>query len=637
MADEAIQIVLTGRIDSKIATNIRNIADEALRADTALEELKATLKSFSAGNGISTYSTDVKQLRQELANAVRDQKALAAATNTAATSLRSAGTNSNKLASELKKVEANTGRATAQFTNMRGIMSNLVGTFASFFAIQQWAQASDAMKSYENRLKVVGLEGDKLDKTLGRISEAALRNGQSMDGLTQLYQKVASAGKDIGASQSEMLNFIDAVAAGLRIQGASATTANGALIQLAQGIGAARVEAQEFNSIVEAAYPLAQAAAKGIDGFAGSVNKLQSFIRSGGTITGAQLFQGILKGLDDLQGKVAKTELTIGQSLQNLRTRFELWTRSTAEQSGLVAKAINFIGENLTTIIPVIGAFGAAWLTIKAFSIITEIVGGIVALVRVIQMGAAAVLLFTSPWALLAAAILAVVVALAIVTGTMDGLIKTVGGFTGKLWESVTAQTGFKDIAGEAQAAATKLDQGFAGITSSAQGMTTATNDNKAAVNSWSKSVVTDVNKVVSAYNMLLGTQREAAAAAGAAQFAKNNPGAGNTKTSGSFTTIGAGANNNGGSFKRFAAGGSFKVNGKSGVDKNLVQFRAKNGERVDVLTTAQQRAQEENRKRQSDSQGSSPVFVFNITTPDADSFRLSRQQMANDTYAALA
>ncbi len=62
-----------------------------------------------------------------------------------------------------------------------------------------------------------------------------------------------------------------------------------------------------------------------------------------------------------------------------------------------------------------------------------------------------------------------------------------------------------------------------------------------------------------------------------------------------------------------FATGGSFMVGGEGGTDNNLVAFRASRGERVDVLTPAQQSAQTQGQT----SASSAPVSVTIINVVD--------------------
>lgn len=67
-----------------------------------------------------------------------------------------------------------------------------------------------------------------------------------------------------------------------------------------------------------------------------------------------------------------------------------------------------------------------------------------------------------------------------------------------------------------------------------------------------------------------------------------------------------------------FATGGDFTVGGQGGVDSQLVQFRASPGERVSV-----------SRNGDSSGGGSGQQIVFNIQTPNVESFRQSEAQIA--------
>ena len=71
-----------------------------------------------------------------------------------------------------------------------------------------------------------------------------------------------------------------------------------------------------------------------------------------------------------------------------------------------------------------------------------------------------------------------------------------------------------------------------------------------------------------------------------------------------------------------YANGGQFTVGGAAGQDRNLVGMRLSRGERVTVETPAQQKQNPQNNSSQTIN------MAFNITTPDAQSFRLSQNQI---------
>jgi phage-related minor tail protein len=84
-----------------------------------------------------------------------------------------------------------------------------------------------------------------------------------------------------------------------------------------------------------------------------------------------------------------------------------------------------------------------------------------------------------------------------------------------------------------------------------------------------------------------------------------------------------------------FAEGGTFDVNRQnsigttSGRDNRIVAFKANDSEEVEVRKKGSSKKQDG---------GGSPMYInFNITTPDADSFRRSQSQIFADAQAAMA
>lgn len=77
--------------------------------------------------------------------------------------------------------------------------------------------------------------------------------------------------------------------------------------------------------------------------------------------------------------------------------------------------------------------------------------------------------------------------------------------------------------------------------------------------------------------------------------------------------------------FTGFAGGGSFKVGGMGGIDRNLVAFRARNDETVTVTRPGEGVG------------GGGRAVTFNVYAQDANSFRATQRQMARREKQALA
>src|SRR5690606_8444204 len=137
--------------------------------------------------------------------------------------------------------------------------------------------------------------------------------------LVTLYGRAALVQKELGVSTEELLGFTNNVSLALRVAGSDAQSASGALLQLSQALGSGVVRAEEFNSILEGAPTIAQAAAAGLKEAGGSVAALRQLVIDG-EISSEAFFRAFEAGAPMLEEKVSGAVMTIDQRLGNLRT-----------------------------------------------------------------------------------------------------------------------------------------------------------------------------------------------------------------------------------------------------------------------------------------------------------------------------
>lgn len=212
-----------------------------------------------------------------------------------------------------------------RFTKMNKTLSSgasalalrLGGVFGGAYLLREAKQLIDASTRINNALKVAGLSGEQLTNVYDALFKSAQRNAAPLETLVELYSRVAMAQSELNVSQDEMINFADKVAVALRVSGKSAEQTRGALIQLSQAIGSGIVRAEEFNSILEGALPIAQAAAAGLEEAGGSVAKLRRLIIDG-EVSSEAFFRAFEAGSVILEQKVANAEETISQRFVRL-------------------------------------------------------------------------------------------------------------------------------------------------------------------------------------------------------------------------------------------------------------------------------------------------------------------------------
>lgn len=236
-----------------------------------------------------------------------------------------------------------------------GLGRNLAGPIAAAFSIQGAQKFLDASTRINNALKVAGLEGENLDRVYDRLYQSAQKNAAPLESLVTLYGRAALVQKELGVSSEELLGFTDNISLALRVAGTDAQSASGALLQLSQALGSGVVRAEEFNSILEGAPTILQAAAAGIKQAEGSVSKLRQIMLDGG-LSSRALFDGIAAGAVVLEDKVAGSAFTLSQAFENVQTELVNTAREFSNSTGASEK---LAGVLTGTLVPAIQELGS--------------------------------------------------------------------------------------------------------------------------------------------------------------------------------------------------------------------------------------------------------------------------------------
>jgi len=307
-------------------------------------------------------ATDVERLVVQLEASITKyersmQKALGQTNQTA-----------KRIEDRFAKTEARIGQS---FTNAGALIGK---AFAGVAALRGAQVLIDASTRVENSLKVAGLAGAELTKVYDRLFASSQRNAAPLEALTELYGRASLVQKELGVSTEELLGFTDNIAVALRVSGKSASESSGALLQLSQALGSGIVRAEEFNSILEGALPIAQAAAAGLTEAGGSVAKLRQLVVDG-KVSSEAFFRAFEAGSVILTEKVANAEMTVSQGfirLQNILIdaagKFDTATgasdelgRNLSEIANLIALVGNAFADNQGAIDQFIDVIDGTW------------------------------------------------------------------------------------------------------------------------------------------------------------------------------------------------------------------------------------------------------------------------------------
>jgi tape measure domain-containing protein len=247
-------------------------------------------------------------------------------------------------------------QAQTSISGAEGVMRRLNGVMGALGAgagIGGLVALADQYTSINNLLRVTADSQEAANQQFDALVGVANRTRAPLEAIASLYQRGSLAADDLGASQADMLRFTENVGLALAQQGGSAAAASGALMQLSQALGGGTVRAEEFNSMLEGAFPLVQAAARGIEEAGGSVSRLRALMIDG-KISSQEFFDAILSQTDSLTAAFANTTPTIAQAFTVLRNNLVATVGSMDAMlgaSGAVATAIEALGNNIARVI----------------------------------------------------------------------------------------------------------------------------------------------------------------------------------------------------------------------------------------------------------------------------------------------
>lgn len=223
--------------------------------------------------------------------------------------------------------------ATKQLSTATSALVRLAAPIAAAFAAGNIIKQANAYQTLTNQLRIVTSSEEELTSAQTKLFEIAQRTAQPIEATTQLFSRASIAAKELGASQAELFKLTEITGNALRLQGSGAAEASGALRQLSQSFSSGIVRAEEFNSILEGAFPLAQAAARGIDEAGGSVGKLRQLVVAG-KVTSQDFFEAILKGGESIADQLSGNTVTISQAFTKVQNSFLKFVGTLTEASG---------------------------------------------------------------------------------------------------------------------------------------------------------------------------------------------------------------------------------------------------------------------------------------------------------------
>ncbi|WP_447651554.1 phage tail tape measure protein [Pseudomonas abietaniphila] len=227
----------------------------------------------------------------------------------------------------------------AEFLSLSSVASKIAGPLTAAFSVGAIYTATEAYSTLTNRLKLVTNGSAELAAAQSAVFGIAQDARQPLTATAELYQRIATNQNALKLSGEGVAGVVSTISKTLAISGASAESANAALIQLGQAFASGVLRGEELNSVLEQAPALAQAIANGMGKTVGDLRNLGA--------QGLLTADAVVKALQNQSGAVdslfSKMTATIGGSVTvigNSITRFVGEIDQMTGASGKVAAEI---------------------------------------------------------------------------------------------------------------------------------------------------------------------------------------------------------------------------------------------------------------------------------------------------------
>lgn len=230
-------------------------------------------------------------------------------------------------------------------------LTSVAGGFAAALGTNLLSRYADTAINLSNQLATVTNSSSNLLAVQEALDGVATRSRSSLQATIALYARSARATEQFGFSQERLLRVTETIQKAFAIGGASQQEAQGAAVQLSQGIASDRFSGDEFRSVAENAPVLLRgiAASLGV-----SIGKLRQLSKEG-QLTAQTVVQAILKASGRIDEEFAKTSINIEQAITQVDNKLLEYVGRTDKAFGatkLLSGGILAIGNNLDSIIP---------------------------------------------------------------------------------------------------------------------------------------------------------------------------------------------------------------------------------------------------------------------------------------------
>ena len=225
----------------------------------------------------------------------------------------------------------------------------LVGAMAALgvgLGVKELAEAADSYATLSAKIQQSTKDSGNFEQAMAGVHQIALQTNSTLDNTGTLFTRLNTVAKDMGKSQQFALEMTSTVTKAIQLGGSSTQEAEAAVTQFIQAMQGGVLRGEEFNSIMEGGYGLAEALAKGLGVTTGELRKMAE----AGELSADRVLTALEKQKAGVDAQYAEMPLTISNALQKIATSWQILIGEMDQASGAsatVAQWLSVLADNM--------------------------------------------------------------------------------------------------------------------------------------------------------------------------------------------------------------------------------------------------------------------------------------------------
>lgn len=269
----------------------------------------------------------------------------------------------------LLNLQANTSGFDQGINGAKFAVNALMGAMAALgmgLGVKELAEAADSYAVLSAKIQQSTKDSGNFEQAIAGVHQIALQTNSSLDATGDLFTRLNTVAKDMGKSQQFALDMTSTVTKAIQLGGGSAQASEAAVQQFIQAMQGGVLRGEEFNSIMENGYGLAEALAKGLGVTTGELRKMAE----NGELSAERVLAALAKQKAGVDAQYSEMPLTISKALQKIATSWQILIGEMDQANGAsatVAQWLSTLADNMGLLKPIIDDIGNGFTKFGAY------------------------------------------------------------------------------------------------------------------------------------------------------------------------------------------------------------------------------------------------------------------------------